>query len=53
LSGTCTARYRKPPTPQPSTGVDYLGLVMADHDDQLLGQIAYRDLPRTADEPRS
>jgi putative transposase len=36
-----------PLTPPPSTGVDYLGLVVAEHDDQLFGQIAYRDLPRT------
>ena len=36
-----------PPAPSPSTGVDYLGLVQAEHDDHLLGQIAYRDLPRT------
>lgn len=32
----------------PATGVDYLGLVVAEHDDHLLGQIAYRNLPRTA-----
>ena len=38
----------QPAAPPPSTGVDYLGLVMAEHDDQLLGQIAYRDLPRDA-----
>ena len=43
----------QPAAPPQSTGIDYLGLVMAEHDDQLLGQIAYRDLPRTADEPRS
>jgi putative transposase len=36
-----------PPSPPPSTGIDYLGLVQAEHDDHLLGQIAYRDLPRT------
>ena len=36
-----------PPAPPPSTGIDYLGLVQAEHDDHLLGQIAYRDLPRT------
>jgi putative transposase len=35
------------PTPPPTTGVDYLGLVQAEHDDQLLGLIAYRDLPHT------
>ena len=33
---------------QPSTGVDYLGLVLAEHDEHLLGQIAYRDLPTRA-----
>jgi putative transposase len=44
-----------PPSPPTTTGVDYLGLVQAEHDDQLLGQIAYRDLPRSvaAQEPRS
>ena len=44
------------PTPPRATGVDYLGLVQAEHDDHLLGQIAYRDLPRTttiSQEPRS
>jgi hypothetical protein len=40
----------QPPAPAPSTGVDYLGLVIAEHDDQLLGQIAYRDLPRAQDQ---
>src|SRR3954467_15561474 len=35
------------PAPPPATGVDYLGLVQAEHDDQVLGQIAYRDLPRS------
>jgi putative transposase len=33
-----------PPTPDP-TGVDYLGLVLAAHEEQTLGQIAFRDLP--------
>ena len=45
-----------PTAPPPATGVDYLGLVQATHDDQLLGQIAYRDLPGTTtvgQEPRS
>ncbi len=37
----------QPTPPPPSTGVDYLGLIVAEHDQQLLGQIAYRDLPRT------
>ena len=38
----------QPPAPPPSTGVDYLGLVVAEHEQQLLGHIAYRDLPRAA-----
>ncbi len=38
----------QPSAPPPSTGVDYLGLVVAEHDRQLVGQIAYRDLPRAA-----
>ena len=43
----------QPPAPPPATGIDYLGLVMAEHDDHLLGQIAYRDLPRaTAQDQR-
>jgi putative transposase len=33
------------PDPAPSTGVDYLGLVLAAHDAETLGRIAYRDLP--------
>ena len=42
------------PAPAASTGVDYLGLVVAEHDGHLLGHIASRDLPRmTAQEPRS
>ena len=40
----------QPPGPPPSTGVDYLGLVLAEHDEHLLGQIAYRDLPRALDQ---
>ena len=40
----------QPSAQLPSTGVDYLGLVVADHDRQLLGQIAYRDLPSSAQE---
>jgi putative transposase len=32
------------PTPAP-TGVDYLGLVLAAHEEQTIGQIAYRALP--------
>jgi putative transposase len=40
----------QPPAPRPSTGVDYLGLVAAEHDQQMLGQIAYRDVPRAAQE---
>jgi putative transposase len=39
-----------PPLQPASTGVDYLGLVVAEHDQQLLGHIAYRDLPRAAQE---
>jgi len=42
-----------PPTPAASTGIDYLGLVVAAYEDQVLGQIAYRDLPRAAQEPGS
>ena len=38
---------RLSPGDRPPPGIDYLGLVVAEHDDQLLGQIAYRDLPRT------
>ena len=34
-----------PPAPPAPTGVDYLGLVLAEHDAAPLGQIAYRDLP--------
>lgn len=36
--------------PAPSTGVDYLGMIVATHEEQLLGQIAYRDLPSVASE---
>ena len=32
------------PAPEP-TGVDYLGLVLAAHEEQTIGQIAYRTLP--------
>lgn len=32
------------PAPAP-TGVDYLGLVLAAHEEQTIGRIAYRDLP--------
>jgi hypothetical protein len=42
----------QPPAPPPSTGIDYLGLVVAEHDDHLLGQIAYRDLPRATGQDR-
>src|SRR5919109_2964687 len=35
----------QPPSAAPATGVDYLGLVLAAHDEQTLSQIAYRDLP--------
>jgi putative transposase len=40
----------QPSGPPLSTGVDYLGLVQAEYDDHLLGQIAYRDLPSTLDQ---
>jgi putative transposase len=33
------------PRPVPSTGVDYLGMVLAAHDGETLGQLAFRDLP--------
>ena len=35
----------QPPTPSAPTGVDYLGLVLAAHDAETLGQLAFRDLP--------
>jgi hypothetical protein len=35
----------QPPQPSPPTGVDYLGLVLAAHDAETLGQLAFRDLP--------
>ena len=34
-----------PPSAAPPTGVDYLGLVLAAHEEQTLGKIAFRDLP--------
>jgi len=34
----------KQPTPE-ATGIDYLGLVLAAHDDSLGGSISYRDVP--------
>jgi len=34
-----------PPSAPPPTGVDYLGLVLAAHEEQTLGEIAFRDLP--------
>ena len=34
----------KRPNPEP-TGVDYLGLVAAAHDEALAGPISYRDVP--------
>lgn len=37
----------EPPAPAPPTGVDYLGMVLAAHDAELRGQIAFRDLPGT------
>jgi transposase InsO family protein len=33
-----------PPEPAPSTGIDYLGQVLADHEAAISGPIAYRDL---------
>ena len=45
--------FTPPPTTEP-TGVDYLGLVLAAHEEQTLGKIAFRDLPAApADETRS
>jgi len=38
------------PAPTP-TGIDYLGLVQAAHDEQTIGQIAYRTLPLPGLEP--
>ena len=37
-----------PPSAPPATGVDYLGLVLAAHEEQTLGKIAFRDLPAAA-----
>ena len=34
-----------PLPPAPATGVDYLGLVLAAHEAETLGEIAFRDLP--------
>jgi putative transposase len=38
-----------PPSPPTPTGVDYLGLVLAAHDAEMLGQLAFRDLPSEDD----
>jgi hypothetical protein len=35
----------QPPAPPAPSGVDYLGLVLAAHDAETLGQLAFRDLP--------
>ena len=35
----------QPPQPAAPTGVDYLGLVLAAHDAETLGQLSFRDLP--------
>jgi putative transposase len=45
--GRHVQRQVPPPTPPPTdpTGVDYLGLVLAAHEEQTLGKIAFRDLP--------
>ncbi len=40
-----------PPHASPSTGVDYLGLVLSAHEEQVLGEIAFRDLPTTGTPP--
>jgi len=40
----------QPPAAATPTGVDYLGLVLAAHDAQTVGHIAYRDLPTTVAE---
>jgi putative transposase len=42
----------QPLTPPAPTGVDYLGLVLAAHDAETLGQLAFRDLPVSASEDR-
>jgi hypothetical protein len=42
--------HQVPQAQPPSTGVDYLGLVLAEHDRQVLGHIAYRDVPRATQE---
>ncbi len=39
----------KPPTPEP-TGVDYLGLVLAAHDEASAGPISYRNVPLFGDD---
>jgi len=32
--------------PEPeATGIDYLGLVLSDHDESTVGRIAFRDVP--------
>ena len=41
-----------PPAPAAPTGVDYLGMVLAAHDAEVLGQIAFRDLPGATGEAR-
>ena len=46
--GRHVQRQVPPPTPPPAapaTGVDYLGLVLAAHEAETLGEIAFRDLP--------
>jgi putative transposase len=45
----------QPPNPPPPTGVDYLGIVLAAHDAETLGQLAFRDLliqPRMDGQPK-
>lgn len=41
----------EPPPGSVTTGVDYLGLVLAAHDAQTLGEIAFRDLPTAPPAP--
>lgn len=51
--GRHVQRQVPPPTPPPAdpTGVDYLGLVLAAHEEQTLGKIAFRDLPGDGPHP--
>ena len=40
-----------PPEPAPSTGIDYLGQVLADHEATVSGPIAYRAVRGAEGEP--